>query len=97
LLSFPSGERIMMGGSMATQAREGLRIGKRCFMITEKERAEVTRAIDEYEFVSMVLKYKGPMMPCNLMLELTQQNDMNIEVITYYLRSLILFDRITEN
>jgi hypothetical protein len=87
----------MMGGFMVTEAREGLRSRERCFPVTEKERAEIARAIDEFDFVSTVLKHKSSMMSEDMIQELIQQNDVNLEIITYSLRSLLLFDRITEN
>lgn len=50
-------------------------------VLTEKEKAEVMRAIDEYDFVSTVLKHKAALMPEDLVHELAQQNDINREII----------------
>lgn len=70
------------GGQMAMEAIERGRTGKRWLELTEKEKADVMRVIDECEFISMVLKYKGPLMPEDLMQELTCQNTINLEIIT---------------
>lgn len=50
--------------------------------LTKEEKADVMRMIDECEFVSMVLKYKGPLMPRDLVQELVWQKTMNLEIIT---------------
>jgi hypothetical protein len=71
----------MRGGTMAIEAIDWQRTGKKWSVLTEKEKAEVMRVIDEYDFVSMVLKYKGALMPEDLVRELTRQNDMNRETI----------------
>ena len=39
------------------------------------------RVIDEYDFVSTVLKHKAALMPEDLVHELAQQNDINREII----------------
>ena len=66
---------------MAIKAVERQRTGKKWSVLTEEKKAEVMRVIDEYDFVSMVLKYKGALMPEDLVRELTRQNDMNRETI----------------
>ena len=54
---------------------------KRWLELTEEEKSDVIRVIDECEFVSMVLKYKGQLMPDDLVQELTHQNRTNLEII----------------
>jgi hypothetical protein len=81
----------MRGGHMAIQAIDRQRIGKKWSVLTEEKKAEVTRAIDEYDFVSLVLKYKGALMPEDLVRELTGQNDMNRETIVMSLSLVFPF------
>jgi hypothetical protein len=50
-------------------------------VLTEDEKTRVVRIIDEYDFVSIVLKYKATMMPKDLVSELAQQNNINLEII----------------
>ena len=52
-----------------------------------RKKAEVLRIIDEYDSVSIVLRYKAAMMPEDLVQELARQNDINREIITMLLPS----------
>jgi hypothetical protein len=71
----------MRGGPMAIEAIDRQRTWKRWSVIREKEKEGVMRVIDEYDFVNMELKYKGALMPEDLVRELTWQNDVNLEII----------------
>jgi hypothetical protein len=71
----------MRGGLMAIDTIDRERSGQRWSVLTDEEKAEVMRVIDEYGFVSMVLKYKAALMPEDLARELAQQNDINREII----------------
>jgi hypothetical protein len=71
----------MRGGPMAIEAKDRQRTWKRWSVIREKEKEGVMRVIDEYDFVNMELKYKGALMPEDLVRELTWQNDVNLEII----------------
>ena len=66
---------------MAIEAMGRKGNGQRWSMLTEEEKVEVMRAIDEYDFISTVLKYKATMMPRDLVQELLQQNDTTREII----------------
>jgi hypothetical protein len=78
----------MKGGHMAFEAIEHNSTGKRWLELTEEEKADMMRVIDECEFVSMVLKYKGPLMPEDLVKELTWQNMVSLEIITQVMQSV---------
>lgn len=67
---------------MAIEAIESDSKGKRWLELTEEEKADMMRVIDECEFVSMVLKYKAPLMPEDLVQELTWQNEISMEIVT---------------
>ncbi|MBA4390453.1 MAG: hypothetical protein C0399_05900 [Syntrophus sp. (in: bacteria)] len=73
---------------MAIQAMERDSTGKGWLELTEEEKADMMRVIDECEFVSMVLKYKGPLMPEDLVQELTWQNTINLEIISQVMQSV---------
>lgn len=66
---------------MAIEAMGRQGNGQRSSVLTEEERAEVMRAIDEYDFISIVLKHKATLMPEDLVQELAQQNDATRETI----------------
>ena len=57
------------------------RRGQRWSVLTDEEKTKIMRVIDEYDFVSKVLKYKATMMPEDLVRELAQQNDITREII----------------
>jgi hypothetical protein len=78
----------MKGGLMAIEAIEGENRGKRWLELTEEEKADMMKVIDECEFVGMVLKYKGSLMPQDLLQELTLQNWINREIITKAMQSV---------
>lgn len=78
----------MKGGLMAIEEIEGDNREKRWLELTEEEKTDMMRVIDECEFVSMVLKYKGPLMPQDLLQELTLQNRINREIITKAMQSV---------
>ena len=73
---------------MAIEAMKNDSKGKRWLDLTEEEKADMMRVIDECEFVSMVLKYKAPLMPEDLVQELIWQNTMNLEIITQVMQSI---------
>jgi len=66
---------------MVFEAKNRKRTGKRWSALTNEEKAEVIRVVDEYEFVNIVLKYKSALMPDDLVRELLQQNDIRRKII----------------
>lgn len=87
----------MKGRHMVIEVMECDSKGKRWLELTEEEKADMMRVIDECEFVSMVLKYKGPLMPEDLVKELTWQNMVNLENITQVMQSVSGIKRRKEN
>jgi hypothetical protein len=71
----------MRGGSMAIESIDRYESELKRHVFTDKERAEVMRVINEYDFVCTVLKHKAALMPEDLVHELAQQNDINQEII----------------
>lgn len=78
----------MKGGRMAIDVMESDSRRMRWLELTEEEKADMMRVIDECEFVSTVLKYKGPLMPEDLVQELTWQKMINLEIITEVMQSV---------
>ena len=66
---------------MAIEAMGRKGNGQRWSMLTEEEKVEVMRAIDEYDFISVVLKHKATLMPEDLLQELAQQNNTAWKII----------------
>jgi hypothetical protein len=71
----------MRGGLVAPEAPGRQGNEQRWPVLTEEEKADVMRIIDEYDFVSKVRKYKATIMPEDLLRELVQQNDIARDII----------------